>query len=670
MKITTNWLKEYIKQPKNINLIDSLTSLGLEVESCKKFGKDSVIDIDITPNRPDCLSIYGVARDLSAKHNLQISAIKMSKLEIRKSSKLLNKIDNKIAPVYSGLVLNNFNNTIKTPLFISSKLRACGISRINFIVDLINFIMIDIGQPMHAFDIDKLSGQINVRNSKKGETIRCLDGKLYELFDNTPVITDDSGPIAIAGVLGGQSTAVDKNTKSLFIESAYFIPDLVRLSSKNHRIQTDSSHRYERGVDPLLPNTALKRLVYLLSKELNIKKVDIVASTKTKFSRKNKGKIILSFKDISKNLGIEIREKFVINILEKLGFNPKKIKKDILQTTIPTYRFDISNQKDLIEEIARIHGYDNFPSSLPDKMLDYRIYTKPMSETIADSLVSRGYSEVINYTFIPRNSQILTSKANTIINLINPITEDKAEMRTSLTHSLLKNISYNKNRQKSSVKFFEIGKTYSTLKKNKVSEKNIIAGVITGFSYPDNLREDKLLATFHDVKGDLLSILPNIQVNHISREPYLKIDCQSLIEQGTKKIGILGLVDRKLLAQYNLKGDVIYFEIDLDNIKQIDSVKVNEFSIYPKVHRDLTVICKPSFIGNILINKIREKSYKHMINIRISDIFYNEGDNSKSITLEITFQAKNRTLVDKDVTDEMNLIISKIENELKLKIKS
>ena len=300
MKITTDWLREYLNHPNNLNLIDSMTSLGLEVESVNKFGKESIIDLDVTPNRSDCLSIFGVARDLSAKYNLKVNDIKVSKLEIKKNSKMINKIDHNIAPVYSGLVLNNFNNKLNTPLFISRKLKACGISRINFIVDLINFVMIDIGQPMHAFDMDKLSGQINVKNSKKGETINCLDGKSYKLFANTPVITDNSGPIAIAGVLGGESTAVDKNTKLVFIESAYFTPDLIRLSSKNHRIQTDSSHRFERGVDPSLPNLALKRLVYLISKELDIKKMDIIASTKTKHIKKNKGKICLSIKDISK----------------------------------------------------------------------------------------------------------------------------------------------------------------------------------------------------------------------------------------------------------------------------------------------------------------------------------------------------------------------------------
>ena len=670
MKITASWLKEYLNQPKNLNLLDSMTSLGLEVESCNKVGKESVIDIDVTPNRSDCLSIYGIARDLSAKHNLQVNAIKMSKLEIKKNSKIIKKIDHKIAPVYSGLILDNLDNMINTPSFISRKLEACGISKINLIVDLINFIMIEIGQPMHAFDIDKLSGQINVRGSKKGESIHCLDGKTYELYTNTPVVTDNSGPVAIAGVLGGQSTAVDKNTKSVFIESAYFTPDLVRLSSKNHRIQTDSSHRFERGVDPSLPDIALKRLVFLLSKELNTKSMNIIASSMTKLPKKTKSKISLSFEAVSKNLGIKIDEKFIINILKKLGFSPIRTKKDILQTTVPTHRFDIFNQRDLIEEIARVYGYDKFPSRLPDRMIDYETYNMPICEKIANCLVSRGYNEVINYTFIPRDSQTLTSKANNIINLINPISEDKAEMRSSLIHSLLKNVSYNKNRQKSSVKFFEVGKAYSTTKKNKTLEKNIIAGITTGFSYPNNLRKDRLSVTLYDVKGDILSALQNTEISNTSNEVYLQSNSQSFIEQAARKVGVIGLIERKLLNQYDLKGDITYFEIDLDKIKQIDIVKVNEFSIYPKVQRDLTVICDSSYISTTLIKKIREKSYKHMINIRISDIFYNENNNSKSITLELIFQAKDRTLVDKDVTDEMNDIVSKIENELKFKIKS
>ena len=670
MKITIGWLHEYLNKSKNLDLVDSMTSIGLEVESSKKYRKESVIDIDITPNRPDCLSVYGIARDLSAKHNLRLIPIKTSKLEVKNSSNLISKIDHKIAPVYSALILTNFNNKIKTPASIANKLRACGISRINFIVDLINYVMIEIGQPMHAFDVDKLSGKINIRNSKQGETISCLDGKSYELTINTPVIADTSGPVAIAGVIGGQSTAVDINTKSILIESAYFLPDCVRLSSKNHRIQTDSSHRFERGVDPLLPNTALKRLVYLMSKEFNIKMVNMAAFSKNKLSKKDKGKINLSLETVRKSLGVEINEKYIINTLRKLCFSPKKIKGDTLQITIPTHRFDITHQKDLIEEIARIYGYDNFPSSLPNKIVDYETYKIPISEKIANALVSRGYNEVINYTFISKDSQIKTTKSDQIVKLINPISEDKAEMRASLIHSLLKNISYNKNRQKSSVKFFEIGRAYSISNKKKIFEKNIIAGVVTGFSYPDNLKNDKLLATFYDVKGDLLSVLPNLQIERVSKESYLSSNCQSHIKQGARTIGIVGQINHKLLSQYSLKGNIIYFEIDSDQIDQTQSFKMSEFSIYPKVQRDLTVICDYSYISSTLINKIREKSYKHMINIRISDIFYSENNDSKSITLELTFQAKDRTLVDKDVSDEMKHIISRIESELKLSIKT
>ena len=670
MKITTDWLKEYLNYSKNLNLIDSMTSLGLEVESYKKFGKDSIIDIDITPNRPDCLSVYGIARDLSAKHDLKLGSIKKYKLNITKKSKPINKIDHKIAPVYSCLTLTNFNNKTKTPEVVARRLKACGINRVNFIVDLINFVMIEIGQPMHAFDLDKLSGQINVRNSEKGETIDCLDGKSYQLVSNTPIIADDSGPIAIAGVIGGQSTAVDFSTQSVFIESAYFIPDRIRLSSKDHRIQTDSSHRFERGVDPLLQNIALERLAYIISKETDIKDADIIASSKYKQTKKNKGKVSLSLNNIFKRLGIKIDEKFVVNVLKKLGFDPKKTKKDTLQIVIPSHRFDIFQQNDLIEEIARLFGYDKFPACLPSKIVDYDLYNKPIGDVIADNLVSRGYNEVINYTFIPRGSQTIDSKENSIISLINPITEDKAEMRVSLLYSLLKNVSYNKNRQKSSAKLFEIGRVYSFTKNKKTLEKNIIAGVITGFNFPDNLRVDKTLATFYDVKGDILSTLPNLEIERKSKESNLENNCQAYITQGVKNIGILGRVKSKLLTDYDLKGEIIYFEIDLDHADQLDSLKVSKFSIYPKVLRDITVVCDSSYVGSTLIKKIREKSHKHMINIRISDIFYNETDNSKNITLEITFQAKDRTLIDRDVSGEMTKIVSTIENELKLKIKS
>ena len=271
MKISLNWLKEYLDIKDANQLLSRLTSMGLEVDTVTKLKRDIVINIDMTPNRADCLSVFGIARDLSAVYKKKIMQPKRVRLS-KKDNSFIKSVNRKISTSYGLLLIENFDNTIKTPKYISDRLDLSGISRINFIVDVLNYVMIDIGQPMHVFDKDKIKGKLSVRFAKKGEKVKALDNNEYILSSDVPVIADDNGPQAIAGVIGSNNSSVNNKSTSIIIESAFFDPNLIRKSSKRYRLQTESSYRFERGVDPLLNDFALGRVLSIIKDHLKIDK--------------------------------------------------------------------------------------------------------------------------------------------------------------------------------------------------------------------------------------------------------------------------------------------------------------------------------------------------------------------------------------------------------------
>ena len=512
MKISLNWLKEYVPNiKKNDIFIEELTSLGLEVASIVKTKKDTMIDIDMTPNRADCLSIIGIARDISPVYKKKISLPKYIKF-IKSKEKIFSNIDKKISPSYSALVIKNIDNSIVTPLFIKERLETCGLKSINFIVDTLNYVMLENGQPMHAFDNQKFSGKINVRYAKKNEKLYALDGQSYTLTTNTPVICDDEKPQAIAGVIGSEDSSVSVKTKSIIIESAYFAPNIIRKASKFFRLQTDASYRFERGVDPLLNEYSLGRVLAILKEYTDIGDYFFNQSSAPKVAKHIGKSILINPGLFESSLGVKISSSFIVQTLKYLGFNPdlSRKKKTGLKVTVPSHRFDIAIPEDLVEEVARVYGYNNFDPILISGSLGNIKNTSDKTNNYSDALVARGYNEVISFSFIPKGDQenhILKPK---IITLMNPISEDKAELRGSMINSILSTCSYNFSRKNLNLRIFESGKTYIKHSNKKVIEENIFAGAISGVNSESNLKNDQDKLSFFDLKGDLLSVLPNL----------------------------------------------------------------------------------------------------------------------------------------------------------------
>ena len=672
MKISLNWLKEYIPNiKKNDIFIEELTSLGLEVSSEVKVKKDTVIDIDMTPNRADCLSIIGIARDLSAIYKNKIAYPKAIKFLKLKHSNIL-AIDKKISSSYSALIIKNIDNSLKTPFFIKNRLDMCGLKTINFVVDVLNYVMLENGQPMHAFDHDKFNGNIKVRFAKNNEKMTALDGQNYTLMKDIPVIADDKKPQAIAGVIGSEESSVTGKTKNIIIESAYFTPNLIRRSSKHFRLQTDASYRFERGVDPLINKYAIGRVLAILTEHTSIEDFSFNHLSAPKVAKHINRSILVKPNLFESSLGIKISDKFILQTLSYLGFNPKKSKKGF-SVTIPSHRFDIGIAQDLVEEVARVYGYNNFKPILATNSLNNIKDSTNQFDGYSDLLVARGYNEIISFSFIPKGDQSNHVPKTKIASLVNPISEDKAELRGSMINSILNTCAYNFSRKNNNLRIFESGKTYIKHRDKSIIEENILAGAISGINSESNLKNEQVKLSFFDIKGDLLSILPDVSFEVNADIKYIRKACQAVIKQNNKIIGYCGEPEKSLYSQYSIKNQIFYFELMIDKITPISSLKYKKISIFPKIRRDLTILIDDELIASDIIDAVQRKSFNYMITSKISDIFYNKSNldiGNKSMTIEFVFQDKSSTLRDDQVNDEMEKIVLLLKNKFKAIVRS
>lgn len=658
MKISKNWLSEFVPISKsNINLENDLTKLGLEVDTIVKDKDDYVIDIEFTPNRGDCLSVYGTARDLSAYKGKKINMPSSSKIfSINKNIKIKD-VDPMISPEYRYMILDNININTKTPDQIVRKLKQADIATVNIIVDISNYVMLEIGQPTHAFDLDKINGKLSITKLKKKNKFIGIDNKEHIIDKGTAVIVDEKNVIhALPGVIGSKKSAVSITTKSILFESAFFVPDIVRLLSRKLRIQTDSSYRFERGVDYNLVDYALSRIHFLLSDLLIIDKCIVTKISKKSLLTKEKT-FNYDSNLFERILGVDIGTKNIKSILRNLGIT-LKAKKAI----IPSYRFDITNNYDLVEEVSRIYGFDNIkeaPLCIPPANRNH-------SYNYDEKLVTLGYKEVINFTFISKNY----SDKSRSLRLENPISVEKSVMRESLLPGLLSNIVYNSNRQQKSIQLFEIGKTY--LKdKAKIIEPKVLSAVVYGNKSSVDLVANSYLFGIADLKSHILSIFPDAIFQQNNNSVYFDKDNSLEVLIDNKVIGECGLVSPSVVDDFNLKASVYAFELCINNISFKDKLIFKELSQFPAVYKDITIITNIETNVLNIIDELREESYKYMKNIRIKDIFINKDklqSDNRNVTLEICLQSDRKTLEDKDIIEDINKVISNLDNKHKIKI--
>lgn len=653
--------------------------IGVNLKNYLKLN-DYIFDISITPNRGDCLSIRGLAREISALTNtpLKKNITKSNVKKFKKSASVSVKINanaEHACPHYVGQVIRHVKTDAETPIWLKECLRRSGIRSIHPIVDITNYVMLELGQPMHAFDLNVLSGSsknakgILVRLSHQGEEIKLLDGSSHRLDTKTLVIADHEKALAIAGVMGGLDSGVNLLTQDIFLESAYFSPEVIARQRQQYRLNSESAYRFERGVDPTMQREALIRATQLILEIAGGEPESIIDVTHKKYLPRSK-KINLSSEKITEVLGIQISEKDVNRIFNMLQFDYKKIKKNWM-IHIPSYRFDLTISEDLIEEIARLYGYDRIPTHHLQSKLHAESDQQPDLYLLKQFLSDRGYDETISYSFIDKNLQTLLDPTESPHPLVNPIVSDMSVMRTNLWPGLINTLIYNKSRQWERFKLFEIGICF--LKKGKeLSELPKLAGLMMGFTSPEQWGIPPHPADFYDVKGDLESLFSFLNLEKalnfkLAKHAALHPGQTAGIYLEEQRIGIVGALHPSVLQSLHLSDQVFLFELDLNILlNKIHKPILKEISKLPEVRRDIAILVNQAIPAKEIQDTIKLTAGDWLKDVFIFDVYQGTGVSPglKSIALALIFQHPTRTLVDDEITKQLTHVIETLQGKM------
>ncbi|VAW48603.1 Phenylalanyl-tRNA synthetase beta chain [hydrothermal vent metagenome] len=621
---------------------------------------DVMIDVDLTPNRADCLSVEGLARDLHAISGAPFNT-PFKEAEIVTSGacpKEVKVLESADCPKYLGCVVSEFNLKAETPLWMVQKLQRSGLRAIDLVVDITNYVLLELGQPMHAFDLDKLQGDIQVRKAKAGEKFTSLDNKELTLKEGSLVISDDSGVVALAGIMGGLSTSVTNETTRIFFECAHFAPLAITGKARQYGLHTDSSHRFERGVDPLLPERALNRALQLFT-EIAGGVVSEVQSVISESDLPNPLVIELRKTTITNRLGVEIDDANIVQIFESLGFEVAASELG-WKMTAPSYRFDMAIEMDLIEEVGRIFGYNNLPET--PVLAPMTLNELPESEqsllALKNALVQRGYNEVITYSFVEEGKQKLLEPELPYVLLKNPISDDMKAMRTNLFSGLLQSVAYNQNRQQPRVRLFESGLVFYKNDSDPTGATQVamFGGVIAGRVAASGWDEEERLVDFFDVKGDVETLIRmSHQLAHIRFEPCahpaLHPGQSATIVKDGKEVGMIGQLHPSLVKPMGVSGKVYLFQIRQDALMTMQIPVAQAVSKFPEVQRDLAFVVDESVAVQALIDSIVAVKSDILNAVELFDIYRGPGIevSQKSIALTLKIQHQDRTLQDEEV---------------------
>ena len=676
MQFSRNWLKEFVDfKVSDEELCEQLTMLGLEVDNYKPYeskltGKDAIIKLDLTPNRGDCFSILGIAREVAAANNLSLTLPKINNIKNSVKSSLTVSVCNE-APRYVGRYIAGVNLKKKVHPLIKERLKLSDTKVIDPIVDITNYVLLELGQPLHAFDANKLEGNLQVRFAKEKEKITLLDENKIWLDEKSLVIADQKKPVALAGIMGGLETGISNKTKSIYLESAFFTPAAIRGRARKFSIQTDASTRFERGVDFKLQVLAIQRASSLINETLGGDFSPIQEFIRKSSIPKNKD-IILNINNLNKILGTNLSKSTVKRGLTSLGLK-NSVSNNNLKVKVPSWRFDLKIEADLIEEIARLVGYNNIPQvSLSRKI---RTSGDTLHSSIRKTFQSMGYNEVITYSFIDQSlAELVGDKKKQLIFVENPISQNMNVMRTSLLPGLLDTLSYNMNQGSESLKIFEIGSVFSKKGSNKIKEREVVGGLIIGIEGKDNWSGSNKQLDFFDLKGNLEMALPELSKFSFKREqvPFLHPGKTAALYKGQKKVGYIGTVNPKLLDKLDVKGDVNFFEFSLDEISDKKNIKFKKFSRFPLAQRDLSFVVDEEITSSSIKDAILSKAGSNLKEINLFDIYTGKGisKGQKSLTYALSWQAVNRTLTDDEVDTAVGRVVAFLSKKFNAKLRA
>lgn len=660
--------------------------IGSDVKSLLQLD-DYVIDIAITPNRGDCLSIKGIAREVSAitGTSFKDKPIDSIKAAIQDTFDVLLESPEK-CPRYVGRVIRNVKADLPSPVWLKERLRRSGIRSISPIVDVTNYVMLEIGQPMHAFDLDKLSGRIHIRTANTDENIELLDGSKHELDKHTLVIADDKSPLAIAGVMGGLDSGVSTLTKHIFLESAFFKPDVVARQRQNYQLNSDSAYRFERGVDAEIQRIAIERATQLILDIAGGEAGPVIEQT-DKSNMPPAREVKLTKKKLDKVLGLEIPHTKVNAYLERLGFQDVKICGDVngekleqiyWTATVPSHRFDILISEDLIEEIARLHGYDNIPTHTLRADLD--VYSHQETDrdysALKSSLAQHGYQEVVTYSFVDKKLQTLCDPEIKTLSLVNPISADMSVMRSSLWPGLLNTLMYNQRRQQTNIRLFETGNCFVLNDAGKVTQTGYLGGIATGHASPEQWGVTSRNVDFYDVKGDLehvIGITFGIKMTfEPGKHPALHPGQTANILLNGMSIGTIGTLHPAIQKALDLDQPAILFELGLNHLSASGKSLIRDVSKFPEIRRDVAILVNETVPAATIQDTIKEIAGDWLKDVFIFDVYHGKGvsPDLKSVALALIWQHPTRTLVDEEITGLMERVIDTLKRKLGAELRS
>jgi phenylalanyl-tRNA synthetase beta chain len=683
MKASINWLKEFVDfslTPSEI--ADALTMTGMEVEGVEGLKDDSILEITVTPNRPDCLSIRGLAREISAILGLPFQDRSASIQEEKGVRPHIEIRDTDLCSRYTSRIIRGVR-VGPSPEWLSHRLEYHGMRPTNNIVDVTNYVLLEMGHPLHAFDLDRLEGvRIVVRTANSEKTMKTLDNEKRTLNKDMLLIWDAKKPVAIAGVMGGLNTEVTHSTVNVLLESAYFDQRSVRRTAKSLNLATEASYRFERGADIKLTSAALDRVAELIMETAGgevTKTTDIYTKPFSPMS------ITVRPKKINEIIGVKINTTQVLDILTRLEIESREEGENIVVTP-PSFREDIQRDTDVIEEIARLYGYDKIPSTLPCVTMQ-PVRENPvwkLMKVVKETMRKAGYSEAINYSFLnPLELDRLRIQSDdrrrSLVTVRNPLKKEEEALRTTLIPALINNVKFNMNRGVCSLRFFEVASVF----------------IDTGQKLPDEVlklsavrvKEDRAdlwestHSGFYDIKGAAENLFLELGIKDYifmhepgESEPYLHPGKSCVITSDNQKIGVLGALHPEVLRNFDINTEIYFFELDIDSLFAVLPSKT-AFSPLPKfpfVERDLAIILSEDVTAAAVEDIIHGMKSDMIESVTLFDIYTGKSipEGKKSLAFSIRYRAGDRTLTDSEVNEMHAQILKKLEESLQAELRS
>lgn len=684
MKISYNWLKEFVDvdlPPRD--LAEKLTMVGLAVDGVEEHGEDFVLDIDLTSNRPDCLSHLGVAREAAA---ITRNPLRMPKVEFAESQTKVGELTSveilnpDLCPRYTARIIKGVKIG-PSPEWLVKRLEVMGQRSVNNVADITNYVMLEMGQPLHAFDLAMLNSQrIIVRAARDGEKMTTLDGEERELTSRMLVIADGERAVALGGIKGGEDSGITDTTVDVLLEAAYFTPAQIRATSKALGLSTEASYRFERGTDPEIVPVASARAAAMIAEIAGGEVLEGIVDIYPKQAERRR--ITMRRARYSKLTGLQIELGEAEAILRGLGFEVEAdIENDSLHTNAPSWRIDISIEEDLIEEVARIAGYDNLKITLPGSAgAGAYLPGEEGRRAARRALTSLGYTEAVSFSFVNAEADAVVSDAPDSARLLlrNPIDETQSHMRTTLLGGLLKALEHNFNHSSRNVRLFEIGKCFLDAGEDRPRETEHLAFVATGARNEFDWQTANAKIDFFDVKGALESIgaalgLPPMEFTPVETTTSLHPGRAALISLAGNRVGQIGQLHPRVAANYKFKQAVFVAELDFGALLNADraGVRYQPLPKYPAVVRDLALLIETSVPLAAIERAVHALSISELAGIRLFDLYSGKElpAGKHSIALSLRYRAADRTLTDEEISVMHSQIVNQLTEEFSAEIR-